>query len=197
MSGTQQRAHVLKQSKSNITSKTIGMLQQRMLKTASNGDNTTENILKQAQYISSQKQSGQQMFLQNVVKVNPLINATNNTTNGDTAVNLSQPLNGLPPMNSGGSSQGPKSFVRSRGASSGTIGNILSSKNIAMDGKNNLQLTPQTGVEDSKKKLTTAKQRKTSSILSPDQATDVSPYNEGKINHTTGKRDTEKKSLAA
>ena len=38
MSGTQQRAHVLKQSKSNITSKTIGMLQQRMLKTASNND---------------------------------------------------------------------------------------------------------------------------------------------------------------
>lgn len=54
MSGTQQRAHILKQSKSNITSKTIGLMQQRMLKTASNNnDQTTEQILKQAQYITS------------------------------------------------------------------------------------------------------------------------------------------------
>ena len=54
MSGTQQRAHILKQSKSNITSKTIGLMQQRMLKTASNSnDQTTEQILKQAQYITS------------------------------------------------------------------------------------------------------------------------------------------------
>ena len=89
------------------------------------------------------------MFLSNVVKVNPLIQGNN-----EGAVNMSNPLSGLPPMSGSSASQGPKSFVRSRGASSGTVGNtnnILSSKNVFTaqeTKKNDLQLTPQTGIED-------------------------------------------------
>ena len=70
------------------------------------------------------------MLLSNVVKVNPLIHG-----NSEAAVNMSNPLSGLPPMSGSSASQGPKSFVRSRGASSGTIGNnnnILSSKNAVV-----------------------------------------------------------------
>ena len=65
------------------------------------------------------------MFLSNVVKVNPLLQG-----NSESAVNVSNPVNGLPPMSNASASQGPKSFVRSRGASSGTAGNILSSKHV-------------------------------------------------------------------
>lgn len=94
-------------------------------------------------------------------------------------------------MNSGSASQGPKSFVRSRGASNGTAGNMLSSKNMHHDSKkqNDLQLTPQSGVDESKKKMNTSKQRTAGGMLSPDTAAaDISPYNDGK-GMTTGKRD--------
>jgi len=59
----------LKQSKSNITSKTIGLMQQRMLKTATNPDNIIPGHGGSAQYISSHKPGG----TADGVKINPLM----------------------------------------------------------------------------------------------------------------------------